>query len=462
MPVKTTTSMNGKTGTLIKIKKQYPFQPLGCWKIDDMYFAFDKWFVLPYASTNFEILEKKYSQVISAFQKQNIQGKPKIALFGHADPVGKDDYNKILSEKRAKAVYGILIKDINVWKELYPSGEEIKYLQKRIGTYETGTFDSTTENQLKSYLDSFTSLKLTKEDFIGEKGEYAYQGCSEFNPVLVLSLKEYAEYNATGDIPGLHFENQVNRRVLGFMFLPDIDTKKNKWPCPKAPDTGKCMINFHGSAANRLITGNHKEFKNSDKTFSCEFYTDLAENLPCEYFYEPEVIDFDVEGSKDGHNSDNVVYTLATLELKNKGKVRYTKDENNLKNLYDDFKSEYEKRCKKVGSRFTHEGISRSIISIYEDVNNMSFENFKKASQTEIMAFVTCKYDAKNKTYTCYAIENSSKEVLFFESLNHEDNIQNSLKLTASTNNLYQKIKKNYINITQRIREELYLKRKKK
>ena len=43
----------------------------------------------------------------------------KLAIFGHADAVGKEEGNKTLSERRAKAVFAILMKDAEIWKALY-------------------------------------------------------------------------------------------------------------------------------------------------------------------------------------------------------------------------------------------------------------------------------------------------------------------------------------------------------
>ena len=44
---------------------------------------------------------------------------PPLSIFGHADPVGNDDYNKQLSGRRATAIYGLLTRDTHLWEELY-------------------------------------------------------------------------------------------------------------------------------------------------------------------------------------------------------------------------------------------------------------------------------------------------------------------------------------------------------
>jgi hypothetical protein len=44
---------------------------------------------------------------------------PPVSVFGHTDPTGGDQYNKPLAGRRARAVYGLLIRDTKIWSELY-------------------------------------------------------------------------------------------------------------------------------------------------------------------------------------------------------------------------------------------------------------------------------------------------------------------------------------------------------
>ena len=48
-----------------------------------------------------------------------VKRKPKcpLAVFGHADPVGRDSYNKTLSGRRALAVYAVLTRDVELWEQ---------------------------------------------------------------------------------------------------------------------------------------------------------------------------------------------------------------------------------------------------------------------------------------------------------------------------------------------------------
>src|SRR5690242_14363979 len=88
---------------------------VACVKIPDSNFAFDSSFVL--AKPDAESAFAKLMGVIS--RHENCP----ISLFGHADPEGKPGYNKWLSERRAEAVYAVLIRDVDTWERLYSSSQ---------------------------------------------------------------------------------------------------------------------------------------------------------------------------------------------------------------------------------------------------------------------------------------------------------------------------------------------------
>lgn len=48
----------------------------------------------------------------------------KISIFGHADAVGDELYNKKLSERRAWSVYAFVVDDAEAWETLYQHGDE--------------------------------------------------------------------------------------------------------------------------------------------------------------------------------------------------------------------------------------------------------------------------------------------------------------------------------------------------
>src|SRR6516164_5543317 len=82
---------------------------IACWRMDDARFDFDSSFIRPEA--------KKELALLAAVVKTQ-QGSP-LSIFGHADPTGSDDYNKVLSGRRARAVHALLTRDAARWEELF-------------------------------------------------------------------------------------------------------------------------------------------------------------------------------------------------------------------------------------------------------------------------------------------------------------------------------------------------------
>jgi len=97
--------------------------PVGCWRVDDVRFEFDSSFVLPAIASEIQALatlrdlhKKPVAPRTNLSMPQFIF--PPMSIFGHADPVGNDDYNKILSGRRRRAaIYGLLTRRTDVWEE---------------------------------------------------------------------------------------------------------------------------------------------------------------------------------------------------------------------------------------------------------------------------------------------------------------------------------------------------------
>src|SRR5215813_9785208 len=98
--------------------------PLACWKIEDLRFEFGSSVILPEAKEDLPLL----AELIDAHSKPaRVAGQPRspaavtpqATVFGHADPVGDDDFNKRLSGRRAAAVYGMLTRRAEVWEDLF-------------------------------------------------------------------------------------------------------------------------------------------------------------------------------------------------------------------------------------------------------------------------------------------------------------------------------------------------------
>src|SRR5437867_4192144 len=83
--------------------------PLACVQLKDARFEFDSSFVSPKVSTEMKLLGKLHRENESA----------PLSVFGHADPVGNDDYNKKLSGRRAQAIYALLTRRTDLWEDLF-------------------------------------------------------------------------------------------------------------------------------------------------------------------------------------------------------------------------------------------------------------------------------------------------------------------------------------------------------
>src|SRR6202035_2107055 len=80
-----------------------------------------------------------------------------------------------------------------------------------------GTADSAL---FKAYMQKLIppDLNLTKQDFLGQgadpKGKADYQGCSEFNPVLIFSTQKNNALESQTDKTARNDANAPNRRVM--------------------------------------------------------------------------------------------------------------------------------------------------------------------------------------------------------------------------------------------------------
>lgn len=65
--------------------------PVACWAIGDVRFEFDSSFVKPEVASETPLL----ARLLQRHARGDVP--PTLSVFGHADPVGQDDYNKQLS-----------------------------------------------------------------------------------------------------------------------------------------------------------------------------------------------------------------------------------------------------------------------------------------------------------------------------------------------------------------------------
>jgi len=257
---------------------------VACWKVEDICFDFDEAFVKIETGNKFKELRDLYNKLITLF-KQNPRyqkyPEPPVSIFGHADPVGKDPYNKTLSERRAKAIYGVLLKDPGIWKDVFKGKNGVKYLRDRLKGAGYDTNSIPLEDAISAYMNELCpDLKLQKNDFLGEgNGECAFQGCSEFNPVLMFSKKEWETFKKPKNKEKRDAENQPNRRVVAYLFEPGTKVDSKLWPCPKEPEIQGCKDRFWLDKEDRRA---FKETRRTKDTYACRFYERIARLSPCE------------------------------------------------------------------------------------------------------------------------------------------------------------------------------------
>lgn len=83
--------------------------PVACVRMDDIRFEFDSSFIVAKATDEFKSLHALRAEIPGLA----------VSVFGHADPVGNDTYNKELSGRRAQAVYGLLTRKTGLWDDLF-------------------------------------------------------------------------------------------------------------------------------------------------------------------------------------------------------------------------------------------------------------------------------------------------------------------------------------------------------
>ncbi|MBL8241626.1 MAG: peptidoglycan-binding protein [Bryobacterales bacterium] len=294
----------GKEKTTIRLG----IRPVACWRLNNCRFQFGCSFVMPEARNEFGSLQSLRSQ---------FEGAP-LSVFGHADPVGDDAFNKDLSGRRALAIYGILTRDAARWERLYASplgadswkdseidtmlaavgfpqasanrSDAIRAFQQADGTLTVdGACGPATRARLfLKYMDYLCPFVVPKSGFLGAGQDpdlkADVQGCSEFNPLLVFSQAETDAFNASADKTERDSENSVNRRVLVLLFEPGTYVPPSKWPCPRTTEsTSGCLARMWSDASTRRNPqAVRRVFEDTLDTFGCRFYHRLNVDSPCE------------------------------------------------------------------------------------------------------------------------------------------------------------------------------------
>jgi hypothetical protein len=153
--------------------------PKGCFRFEDIRFDFDSSFVRPEAKQDMPHLAdliERHTLTVPGPPEEKVP--PPLSIFGHADPVGNDDYNKQLSGRRALAVYGMLVRDVDLWDELFtkPFGDD-KWGNKQIQTmleavgHSPGSIDGVMGPKSADAVKAFQEEKGTNERWHGRPSD---------------------------------------------------------------------------------------------------------------------------------------------------------------------------------------------------------------------------------------------------------------------------------------------------
>lgn len=306
--------------------------PKACFRFEDVRFDFDSSFVRPELKKDLVRLAdliERHTIALSGSPPQTFP--PPLSIFGHADPSGDDDYNKHLSGRRALAIYGMLVRDEDIWEHLFtqPFGgdqwgeRQVQTMLEALG-YAPGQIDGesgqttsasakafqadnglsadgivgpqTRKKLFRAYMDFLCGprLELDEEknflarhkDGKGLKGDV--QGCSEFNPLRMFSHEEHEKFEQDSDKHERNRENAPNRRVIVLLYPPGRRVNPKSWPCPRAKEgVDRCKKRFFpDSSKRRSFQSQRREFARTRDTFACRFYQLISDDSPCERFME--------------------------------------------------------------------------------------------------------------------------------------------------------------------------------
>ena len=93
-------------------------------------------FVAPQIAEDLSVL----ASLVERLEKKH-GARPVAAVFGHADPVGKEDLNKKLSGRRAAAVYALLTRRADIWEDIYSQTRQLHVAARGRYLGRTGSSD---------------------------------------------------------------------------------------------------------------------------------------------------------------------------------------------------------------------------------------------------------------------------------------------------------------------------------
>ncbi|MCB9898489.1 MAG: peptidoglycan-binding protein [Planctomycetes bacterium] len=314
----------------------------GCMNLSNRGFDFDSSFVSPRARSRF-LAFGKMMRHLATHDPTGQKRLPPIAIFGHTDPSGDPEYNKTLSGRRAKSVFGVLVRDVALWEKLWsgPFGgddwgtKSIQSMLSFVGgvPFYTGPIDGAktpetkkqTADAIKAYKqargieppDSLNTAAFRKvlfkeymdelcrmpdgpplvldpkEGFLARGKDAAHKGdlmgCGEFNPVLLVSAEDEKRFEKAKTDKLIKEERDAayekDRRVLVYSFPHETLIDPKHWPCPTTGEgSAGCKQRFWSDSKQRLLRaeGEAREFEKTTDTMACRFYHAFARYSPCE------------------------------------------------------------------------------------------------------------------------------------------------------------------------------------
>lgn len=138
-------------------------------------------------------------------------------------------------------------------------------------------------------------FRMQPSDFLGGTGagpgdlpKMALQGCSRFNPVVLLTKDEMQGRDQTTR----NADDAPNRRVLMFLFGKGTKVDSGAWPCPKVKDSpDACKAQFWPDGDQRRQNSDARRlYKETRDTMACRFYDRFARRSPCEGAPKPSKV----------------------------------------------------------------------------------------------------------------------------------------------------------------------------
>ena len=251
---------------------------------------------------------------------------PPLSIFGHADPVGDDDFNKVLSGRRANAFYSMLVRDVDAWEKLFgnPAGGDdwgVRSIQTMLATVQgpitvDGKIGDQTRNATRdfqksrgltadgvaggatrkvlfgAYMDALCgpNLKLDKvKDFLGPQSgrggrQGGLSGLQRVQSAAGFFQERKRGLRSQGRQDGAQPGERTEPAGDGAAVRSRTKGQPRSWPCPRASEgVAACKKRFFPDAETRRgPQSSRREFEDTGDTFACRFYQVLSDNSPCE------------------------------------------------------------------------------------------------------------------------------------------------------------------------------------